>query len=367
MPAEVLITKAAAEGKEDALDGRVAEMLRRAGFLDALTPGDRVAVKVHPGERGNLTYLRPAVAASAAELLRRAGAGPFVTETTTLYCRERFTPEELIATAAHNGYSSETMGCPFVVGDCGPDVVVGAKGGFLQEVGVASEIASADALLVLSHFTLHCWTAGIAGSVKQLGMGCVGRRTKAAVHQATAITIDGALCTGCGTCVEVCKSDGVEVDDLTASLTGECARCGVCIGFCEQGAIGYEHDLERFAGGLAEAAAAAASCFVSEKAIYANFLVDLTWHCDCEDFSDEPVFRDIGVLVSRDPVALDQASADLVNSKRPCPGTRGDVPEVAEAEDKVLALSGIAWWRHLQLAEEAGLGTREYVLTSVGE
>ncbi|MFH1150843.1 MAG: DUF362 domain-containing protein [Actinomycetota bacterium] len=363
MTAEVFFTPSAARGKDEVLSGRIAGMLEATGFLGSLEAGDRVAVKIHPGEMGSTSYLRPAIASSIVKSLLARGVRPFVTETTTLYCRERFTAGELRRTAAHNGFTEETMGCRFVVGDAGPDVEVRATGPNLESVGVASEIARADALLVLAHFTAHLWTAGVAGAVKQLGMGCVGRRTKREVHRSTTIEIDRDLCVACGGCVEVCKSAGIEVVGDVAEINDECARCGVCIGFCDEGAITYAHDLDRFAGGLAEAAAAAASCFPREKAVYVNALVDVTWHCDCEDFSDDPVFPDIGVLVSRDPVALDQASADLVNSATPCPGTLADTPEVLAAPDRLLALSGMEWWRHLEKAPRAGLGTRSYVLT----
>ena len=280
-------------------------MLGATGFPDSLAPGDRVAVKVHPGEMGNLAYLRPAVPAHLCGQLLTEGARPFVTETTTLYCRRRFTADELLRTAAYNGYTTETMGCPFVVGDSGEDVVVAAPGRYLETVGVASEIAGADALLVLAHFTAHTWTAGVAGSVKQLGMGCVGRRTKAEVHRATVITIDEGHCVACGDCLGICRSDGIRIDGDTAAIEDSCVRCGVCIGRCGQGAIGYEHDLDAFAGGLAEAAAT------------------------------------------------------------PAPGTLADNPEVLAAGDRLLVLSGIRWWRHLELAEQAGLGLRDYRLVDL--
>lgn len=237
-------------------------------------------------------------------------------------------------------------------------------GCFLPTVGVASKIAGSNALLVLSHFTGHPWTAGVGGAVKHLGMGCVGRRSKAQVHLATEISIDGEACSECGNCVETCKSGGVELTGDSATLTADCVRCGVCIGGCPQGAIGYEHALDRFAEALAESAVGVARCFGASRLACLNFLTDITWHCDCEDFSDDPVFPDIGVLASLDPVAIDQASADLVNSRAPVTGALADVAAVTCAADKLLALSGIKWWRQLDFTEEKGLGSRAYLLDS---
>ena len=363
VPARVLFTPFGSTGKIDALNRRVSMMIHRVGFFDSLSAGDRVAVKIHPGEKNNITYLRPSPVRSVVNRLQRMGASPFVTETTTLYCRERFTAEELVSTAAWNGFTSETMGCPFEVADSGHDSVVNVRGRYLDEVHVASGIAHADALVVLTHLTGHPWTAGLAGSIKQLGMGCVGRKTKADVHLSTSININEDLCNACGKCADVCKSDAVLVSEESAALTERCVRCGVCIGSCPQGAIGYSHDYHRFARSLAEAAAGVLSRFDRDRVVFVNFLSDITWHCDCEDFSEGPVFPDIGVVVSQDPVAADQASADLVNASKPLPGTRADRPEVAGSADKILAMTGIEWWKQLDYAESLGLGTRDYSLS----
>ena len=91
MAGEVLFTPFESTGKTDALNRRVSMMINRVGFPDALGAGDMVAVKIHPGERNNITYLRPSPVRPVVNQLLRLGANPFVTETTTLYCRERFT------------------------------------------------------------------------------------------------------------------------------------------------------------------------------------------------------------------------------------------------------------------------------------
>lgn len=365
MTSQVLYTPFESSGKLDNLSRRVAMLVNRAGFFDSTCEGDSVAVKVHPGERGNLTYLRPAFARSVVEQLKRRGASPFVTETTTLYCRQRFTAEELVATAAWNGYSADTMGCPFLVADSGPDATVPVDGIHLREAGVAESIAGADSLAVLTHPTAHPWTAGLGGAIKQLGMGCVGRKTKAEVHLSTTITINENLCDACGKCSRVCKRGAIRMTEESAVLTDHCARCGVCIDSCPQGAIDYSHDHEWFALSLAEAASGVMSCFGEGRVVFISYLLDITWHCDCEGFSDRPVFDDLGVLVSTDPVAIDQATADLMNSAAPLTGSKADTPEVVGARDRLQALSRIEWWKQLEHAEALGLGTRQYSLKEI--
>ena len=366
MTSVVYFTPFESKGDPDNLNQRIAGLLRDVGFTGSLAGGDSVAVKIHPGEKNNATYVRPTFVRSVVDLVADAGARPFIAETTTLYCRERYTPDELVATAAGNGFSSDSMGCPFVVGDAVPDRLREVGGDHLKKVGVAGAIAAADALVVLSHVTGHSWTAGLAGASKQLGMGCAGRATKAAVHLSTTLTIDEELCVSCGDCLDACKGDAIDMSGDYAVFTDSCVRCGVCIGACEQKAIGYSHDYIRFGQALAEAAAGAAGCFGPGRAVYVNFLMDLTWHCDCEGFSDRPVFPDIGVLISPDPVAIDQASADLINRSRPIEGSMADRPEVETASDKLLAMFGIQWWTQLERAEALGVGSRDYRIERAG-
>jgi uncharacterized Fe-S center protein len=100
--------------------------------------------------------------------------------------------------------------------------------------------------------------------------------------------------------------------------------------------------------------------------VFFNFVVDVTPDCDCFPWSDTPIVQDVGILASRDPVAIEQASADLVNAQ---PGLTGCKLESAfePGEDKLRALQPtIDWTRQLAYAEELGLGTRQYSLVKLG-
>lgn len=290
---------------------------------------------------------------------------PFVTETTTLYCRNRFTPEKLKETAALNGFTSDVLGCPFLVADEKPDYFISINGDVLQNVGIADQIASADALLVVTHVTLHLWTAGLAASIKQLGMGCTGRKTKSLVHKATVILTDQEKCDGCASCMEVCKTNAVKIVQGKAFRTGDCVSCGVCIGACPNGALGASHDYRLFAQGLAEAACGVMKRFPPEKVLFLNLLKDITWHCDCEDFSDIPVFPDIGLIAGKDPVACDTASADMLNSAPPIQGSKAHTPKVLSAKDRIKAMSGIDWRLQVDFGESKGLGSKNYIIEEI--
>ncbi|MDD5748175.1 MAG: DUF362 domain-containing protein [Actinomycetota bacterium] len=364
MKTDVFYTPYESEGPLDSLNRRISMLLNRAGFFESLEKDERVAVKIHPGERNNITYVRPSIVRAQVEQLKKRGFPCFVTETTTLYCRERFTTEELIETASYNGFSSDNLSCEFLVADSIPGASVSVDGEVLKSVEVAGEIARSAGLLVITHATGHGWTAGFAGSIKQLGMGCTSRKTKALIHKTTTIHVNEDLCNGCGKCAKTCKSNGIEVRNESAVLNESCTRCGVCTGICSQGAITATHDYQKFAKALAESARGVLSLF-DERVAFVNILADITPHCDCEDFSARRIFPDIGVLVSRDPVAVDQASCDLINSAIPIPGSEADTPEVVVSEDKLYSMFGIEWWRQLEHAQKLGCGTRTYDLVKM--
>ncbi len=365
MKSKVFFASAHASSPEESYLEKIPKILKRSGFLASIGEGSRVAVKIHPGERGNLTYIRPAVASRVVRELTARGFAPFVTETTTLYCRQRFTARDLKKTAALNGFTSDALGCLFLIADEEPDLPVRIDGDVLESVKVASRIASADALLVLTHVTLHLWTAGLAASIKQLGMGCTGRRTKFEIHRATTIITDEERCDGCGSCAEICKSNAVELIHGKAFRTEKCSRCGVCIGACLNEALSATHDYRTFMKGLAEAASGVMRKFAPGRALFLNFLTDITWHCDCEDFSDVPVFPDIGLVASSDPVAADAACARMINSALPVSGSRAGSEEIIAAKDKIKALSGIDWHLQLEFGEKVGLGSKSYVFEEI--
>jgi hypothetical protein len=101
-----------------------------------------------------------------------------------------------------------------------------------------------------------------------------------------------------------------------------------------------------------------------EKLGYISFLVDFTPHCDCFSWSDLPIVPDIGILASRDIVAIDQAAIDMVNAQVGLEGSA--LKKGLEAgSDKLRALYDVDWTVQLKYAEELGLGRRKYELVKV--
>ena len=168
--------------------GLLPKCRKLAKLLDmenSIEKGDTVAIKLHLGERGNPSYLSPAIAGFFADLVKECGGRPFVTDTTTLYRRARHTMFDYLETAARNGFTSQTMGCPVIIADglkgqSGTAVAV-ESARLLKEVCVAEYISDADVLISLAHVTMHP-TVPLGASVKNVGMGCATKSSKIAMH-----------------------------------------------------------------------------------------------------------------------------------------------------------------------------------------
>ncbi|MHC1586637.1 MAG: DUF362 domain-containing protein, partial [Candidatus Hecatellaceae archaeon] len=231
------------------------KLFQESGLANLIQPGDLVAIKVHMGEQGNTTHVRPQYVAKLVELVKGAGGKPFVTDTTTLYPKGRFTATGYLETAAQNGFTQHTLGAPIIIAD-------GEKGydgkafplpkklpGFsLDEVEVASTLLEADVMMVVSHGKGHRLT-GFGGALKNLAMGCTTKRTKAAQHAGHGLRFDASKCVGCMECVEACPYGALEKGEngLPRHLPEKCTYCLTCMFTCPQEAYGLEANAkERF-------------------------------------------------------------------------------------------------------------------------
>ena len=157
------------------------DLLLKTGLPAKFKKGHLVAIKLHFGERGNTAYIRPVFVRHIVEMVRQTGAHPFLTDTNTLYVGDRTNSAAHIERAILNGFDFAVTGAPLIIADGlrGESAVrVEVDGRHLREVSIAREIASADGLVVLSHFKCHELT-GFGGALKNVGMGCASREGKA--------------------------------------------------------------------------------------------------------------------------------------------------------------------------------------------
>lgn len=357
-------SRSAGEGLLEKL-GRLFDI---SGINTIVDPEDQVAVKVHVGERGCTRFIRHIYTRRLVAKIREVGGHPFIGESCSWGIKGvRSTAQGLIQVAAENGFTAETLGAPFVVadGEIGlDDVLVKVDGNRLKEAYVAKAFADADAMVVVTHFKVGV-IMGFSGVLKNLGVGCASKTGKWASHAYSKPKVVEKRCNGCGVCVVYCPVKAIVLHSGKAFISEElCRGCNHCREVCPLNAVSMETtSFPEIATRIVDVAAAVVNIIGSEKIGYFNFVMDVTPRCDCNPFSDLPIIPDIGILASKDPVAVDKASADLVIRAPGVPGSAVDeVDATGSGVDKFTALNKQDWRLQLKCAEKLGLGTMDYTL-----
>jgi len=217
--------------------------------------------------------------------------------------------------------------------------------------------------VAVSHFKAHL-LAGFGGALKNLGMGCSSRGGKLFQHSSVKPVIRQNRCTACGTCAAHCPEHAIAVDRSASIVSSRCVGCGECIARCPAGAISVDWNQDQgvFTRRMVEHALAVQT--VTRVSLCVNFLTDIAPDCDCMEDSGGLLVDDLGVLASTDPVAVDQASLDLVTA---APAARkSPAPGAGAGTDKFRAIRpSIDDTAQLALAQSLGLGSRSYELESV--
>ncbi len=283
---------------------KVLEMYK---ILGVSLPG-KVAVKVHSGEKGNQNFLRPSFWKPMIEAVNGT-----VVECNTAY-GDAFTgvrdhTESHLKLIEYHGWNRyfhvDLMDAE------GPDVVWEIPDGkILKEDHLGKNILHYDSMLVLAHFKGHP-QGGYGGALKQLSIGCASAKGKALIH-----------------------SGGVTDSNIDTWKK-----------HAEQ---------DHFCEAMADAASAVHKHFEG-KIVYINVMKNLSVDCDCCAVAEDPCMKDIGILASTDPVAIDQACMDLIYAATDDPGQKHFI-------ERVESRHGI---HTIEAAAELGFGSREYELTEV--
>ena len=265
----------------------------------------KVAVKMHSGEQGNKNYLRPKFVKDVINHVNGT-----VVECNTAYLGARNSTEkhrQLIKEHEWEKYF------PFDLLDAeGPDMELDIPNGkVLKKNYVGKDLAKYDSMLVLSHFKGHA-TGGYGGALKQLSIGCASSAGKTLIHTAGKVN---------------------NQNELFNNLPEQ----------------------DRFLEAMADAAESVVEYFKG-NIVFINVMKNISIDCDCDGNASAPCMKDIGILASLDPIALDQACLDLVyNSTDP-------------GKDKLIqrieSLHGV---HTVEAAAELGFGTREYELINLDE
>ncbi len=356
-PVRVFYVPAREEDGPDVLAAKAGRALAALDFLETLEAEDFCALKIHFGERNNKGYIKPEWLRSIVAAVRAKTPRAFLTDSNTLYIGPRSNSVEHIRLAWSHGFRPDVLDIPVVIADglIGRDVQAAqGLGARIGEAKIASAILSADALLALTHVTGHVQT-GLGAAIKNLGMGCASRAGKLDQHSVAHPKVQGKSCRSCGLCFDHCPAGAivpgegrVVVDDA------RCIGCGECLVVCKFGAmrVRWDDDYRRIQEKIAEYALFVRRRF-KRKAAFLNFLIRVTKDCDCMARGEAPIVDDIGILASSDPVAVDQASADLIL-------------KAAGGRDVFRRGYDIDWSIQLKYARTIGLGSTRYALKILG-
>jgi uncharacterized Fe-S center protein len=333
----------------------------RAANLGARVRG-LTAVKSHFGEEGGAGYLPPPVLRAVVDEVKAAGGTPFLTDTTTLYTGRRSHAVDYAALVHEHGFTFEAIGAPFFCADGlvgANETEVKIDGVHHKSVALAADALRAGSAIIVSHVTGHL-VCGIGATVKNIAMGFASRRGKLRQHSSLRPHVDPEACTSCEECLPTCPTGAIAAArtreggaPVMAIDADKCSGCGECLASCRADAIRYDWRVE--SQKLQESMAEHALGYCKRMAGrfgFLTFAVHMTKDCDCMGQKQTPVCADIGVLAGFDPVALDQASLDLVRRR---------------AGNTLEAMSYPRLDGTLQLAhgEKIGLGTRAYRIVDV--
>jgi uncharacterized Fe-S center protein len=367
MKSKVYFASVHSHGKQESLLAKIQRLFDKAGFGEMISEKDIVAIKMHFGEKGNTAYIRPTFARQIVDKIREKGGKPFLTDSNTLYNGSRANGIDHYETAIYNGFSYAVVNAPIIIADGiysknSVEVEIGKK--HFDKVKIAKEVESVSKMIVLSHFKAH-ETAGLGGAIKNLAMGCAPAAGKQQQHSVINPRVT-QKCVGCETCLKYCPAMAITKEGERALIGETCIGCGECISMCPIRAISPQWDTEipDFLERMVEYAYGAVKS-KGENVGYINVLMDITPFCDCIGGSGAYIVPDIGILASKDPVAIDAASFDLVNeqtgnynSSLKCNHEKGK-DKFKGVYDNIDAVHQLAY------GEEIGLGSREYELIKI--
>ena len=273
------------------------EILRLYKHLGVKLEG-RVAVKLHSGEPGNQNFLGPDY---FTEIVKEVNGT--VVECNTAYDGKRNTTKDHLETLKNHGWTNAYK--VDLLDKTGPDLVLDIPHGkIINKNYVGKDLVNYDSMLVLSHFKGHPM-GGYGGALKQLSIGVASSYGKAYIH-------------GCGKPEDIWTAD---------------------------------HD--SFLEAMAESAESVIE-FFNKKIVYINIMKNMSVDCDCCAVAEDPCMKDIGILISTDPVAIDQACIDLVYNS--------EDPGKAHLIKRIESRNGI---HTIERAFECGYGSRSYTLVDI--
>jgi len=354
-------------------------------------------IKTHVGEidldgTDLKTHTRPELVDAFGEVLRKHNAIDVVAADSlpTYTFGHRKTVDGHIRVATAHGFINDRIKTPFVVADAkGVKTLDNDRLGKVHIPQLFYDYAKAAGyVLMLTHFTGHELLV-YGGALKNMGMGLVGKETKARIHGFKA-TVDLEKCIGCGECAPACSYEAISYVDgpehkLATVDIDKCLGCMGCLPSCGEHALGLDFkrlgDDDSAAGraiyatdSLIEGSYEAGKIWEPRHMFFGTDLTGITVFCDCdtqvlhklqEGGGQQFLCKDIGYLASTDPVALDQACIDLVQQQMMLEGAENPVERWHKLCHVMPNYFRRALTRQVERAVELGMGQKEYELVTV--
>ncbi len=376
--------------------------LENIGFNSKVNNGDKVVIKTHFGALENVRYLRPCYIRFLCDHVKTLGGVPYVAESCGWGAPEEITgihteysgragEEEYLEVAKMHGFTEDTMGAKLLMldGRVGiNNIKHSINGKRFNEVLVAGRLKEFDHMVLATHFKGHAG-AGFGGALKNLGIGCVSKGGKVQAHMGKKFEFDfNAPISDYETCLKICPTNALREGPDGKLIRDEkkCRYCYMCKSVCKNNVIDTGSSTqEEFIIQMVDNAAGVVDYYGKNKIYYLNYVIDVTWQCDCTGGSDVPFVSDIGILSSLDPVAVDQSAVDLIHLSFMNPhsilGDIGNIskekpnewfsytprfdPETHELDLNSNGKESKHWEVQLRAAEDIGLGSRDYNLIEV--
>lgn len=354
-----------------ALTDKFEKLIDEAGLGTIDFKDKFVAIKMHFGEMGNLAFLRHQYAKRLAQYIAQRGGRVFLTDCNTLYTGSRTNAIDHLQTAVDNGFNQASIpGVPVIIADGlkGTDEVdVPVEGAlYCPTAKIGRAVVDADIIISLTHFKGH-ESACFGGALKNLGMGCGSRAGKKDMHTSMKPLYDSDKCIGCKKCATVCAHNVQRYENGKLVFDeGKCAGCGRCIEVCPTHALTVHSDddvltLNRKVAEYTKAV------ICGKPSFHISLVCDVSPFCDCYGCNDVPIVPDIGMFASFDPVALDHACVDAVNSVKHndnCHITDNG-PDKFEHDNLLNNHPTTNWEDQMDYAQSLGIGSKEYTLITV--
>ncbi|MDR0286290.1 MAG: DUF362 domain-containing protein [Clostridiales bacterium] len=343
--------------KSETLPEKFKSLLDRLELEDKVT--DKLtAIKMHVGRGIGYSTIHPLFVKILIDKLKSCGARVYVTDQTVTDSKVR-------------GYTEEYLGVP-IVPVCGvTDKYYYEKSvdfNSFKNVDIGGNIYDADVMINLSHVKGH-GACGYGGACKNIAMGCVTDRTRSQIHGLEGgLEWDESKCIHCDACVSNCGHNANKfVDGKYTVFFHNCTYCGHCVKVCPTGAITLnDNKFEDFQTGMAICTKQVLDTFEAGNVFYINFLMNITALCDCWGMTTPAIVPDIGIMASKNIVAIERACLDKIRNEDFLPSGVPVGHKLLDAGHLFYRIHGKDPFIQLNELEKQGLGSQSYILREIG-